>query len=84
MRRYLALALILSFALPACSTQDGARQAVRNATYPDLLPMRDLDVEGTPPTTGEPTTGQRTADALTARAENLRNRAAALAEAPLE
>ncbi len=67
-----------------CSAQNAARQDVRNATYPDLLPMRALAVDGTQPATGEQSTAQRTADALAARAENLRNRAAALAEAPLE
>ena len=85
MRYITPLLLVLPLALSACSAQNTARQDLRAASYPALLPLGALEVEGVrDPTRAEtPSTAEATVGELSERAEDMRRRAAALANAPL-
>ena len=85
MRFFTPFLLTLPFILSACSTQDSARQEVRNASYPALLPLSALEIEemrspGSAETLSIP---EATVGELAGRAEDLRRRAAALANEPI-
>ena len=85
MRYVTSFLLVLPFVLSACSTQDSARQEVRNASYPALLPISALEIEETRSPASAETLSIReaTVGELADRAEDLRRRAAALASEPI-
>jgi uncharacterized lipoprotein len=85
MRYFTPFLLVLPFILSACSSEDSARQQVRNASYPALLPLSALEIEemrspGSAETLSVP---EATVGELADRAEDLRRRAAALANEPI-
>jgi len=79
------LFFVLPFILSACNTQDSARQEVRNASYPTLLPLSALEIEEmrSPASAETLSTPEATVGELADRAEDLRRRAAALANEPI-
>ncbi len=79
------LFFVLPFILSACNTQDSARQEVRNASYPTLLPLSALEIEDmrSPASAETLSTPEATVGELADRAEDLRRRAAALANEPI-
>ncbi len=85
MRFFTPVLLTLPFILSACSTQDSARQEVRNASYPALLPLSALEIEEmrSPASAETLSTPEATVGELAGRAEDLRRRAAALANEPI-
>jgi hypothetical protein len=79
------LFFVLPFILSACNTPDSARQEVRNASYPTLLPLSALEIEEmrSPDSAETLSTPEATVGELADRAEDLRRRAAALANEPI-
>ena len=79
------LFFVLPFILSACNTPDSARQEVRNASYPTLLPLSALEIEEmrSPASAETLSTPEATVGELADRAEDLRRRAAALANEPI-
>ena len=79
------LFFVLPFILSACNTPDSARQELRNASYPTLLPLSALEIEEmrSPASAETLSTPEATVGELADRAEDLRRRAAALANEPI-
>ena len=79
------LFFVLPFILSACNTPDSARQEVRNASYLTLLPLSALEIEEmrSPASAETLSTPEATVGELADRAEDLRRRAAALANEPI-